>query len=171
MKRSILLLLFVLAGYATKVNAQTSNTIVQAVSSLSEHATLSSAITNCEMASLLNGQGPYTFFAPGNSAFEKLPRGALANLLKPENKMIMSRFINCHIVQGNLDAATISQNIERGGGSATFTTVSGNKLVATLENGKIKLTDELGGFALVTIKDIKAGNGIIHGVDALLMPR
>ena len=66
---------------------------------------------------------------------------------------------------------SIKQNIERGGGSAIYTTVSGNKITATLENGKMKLTDELGGFALVTMSDIKAGNGIVHGVDALLMPR
>lgn len=134
------------------------------------HTTLVAAVKAAGLAETLMGKGPFTVFAPTNDAFAKLPAGAVDSLLLPENKSTLQKVLTYHVVPGKMDAKKITQAIKKGGGRATFTTVSGDKLTATAHNGGVMLTDEKGGTAMVTTADVYQKNGVIHVIDTVVMP-
>ncbi|MFZ1702491.1 MAG: fasciclin domain-containing protein [Pyrinomonadaceae bacterium] len=136
-----------------------------------DHTTLVAAVKAAELVDTLKAAGPFTVFAPVNAAFEKLPKGTVDTLLKPENKKTLTGILTYHVVPGKQDAASIVKAIEAGNGKATFKTVAGGTLTATLEGKDVILTDEKGGKSKVTIADVMQSNGVIHVVDSVLMPK
>jgi len=152
------------------VNAQTADVVDVAISS-KDHTTLVAAVKAADLVNTLKGAGPFTVFAPANSAFDKLPKGTVETLLKPENKAALANILTYHVVAGNLKAADVLAAIKAGKGKAVVKTVQGENLTATLENGKVILTDEKGGKATVTTTDLAASNGVIHVIDTVLMPK
>ena len=136
-----------------------------------DHTTLVAAVKAADLVTTLKGKGPFTVFAPTNAAFAKLPAGTVETLLKPENKAKLAKILTYHVVSGNLDAAAVIAAIKNGNGKAVLTTVSGGKLTGSMENGKVKLTDESGNSAYVTAADLKGSNGVVHVVDAVLLPK
>jgi uncharacterized surface protein with fasciclin (FAS1) repeats len=137
----------------------------------SDHTTLVAAVKAADLVTTLKGKGPFTVFAPTNEAFNKLPEGTVANLLKPENKAKLAKILTYHVVKGNLDAAAVMAAIKKGNGKVVLTTVSGGKLTALLDMGKVKLTDESGNSAYVTAADLKGSNGVVHVIDGVLLPK
>lgn len=135
------------------------------------HTTLVAAVKAADLVATLKGTGPFTVFAPTNGAFNKLPEGTVATLLKPENKAQLAKILTYHVVSGNLDAAAVMGAIKAGKGKAVVTTVSGGTLTATIDGGKVKLTDEKGGSAFVTATDLKGSNGVIHVIDSVVLPK
>jgi uncharacterized surface protein with fasciclin (FAS1) repeats len=91
--------------------------------------------------------------------------------LKPENKASLAGILTYHVVAGKLDAKAVLAAIKKGGGKAVLTTVAGGKLTAEVVMGKVVLTDEKGGKATVTATDLAATNGVIHVIDAVLLPK
>jgi uncharacterized surface protein with fasciclin (FAS1) repeats len=152
------------------VNAQTADVVDVAISS-KDHTTLVAAVKAADLVNTLKGAGPFTVFAPVNSAFDKLPKGTVETLLKPENKAALANILTYHVVAGNLKASDVLAAIKAGKGKAVVKTVQGENLTATLENGKVILTDEKGGKATVTATDLAASNGVIHVIDTVLMPK
>ena len=136
-----------------------------------DHTTLVTAVKAADLVTTLKGKGPFTVFAPTNEAFNKLPEGTVANLLKPENKAKLAKILTYHVVKGNLDAAAVMAAIKAGNGKVVLTTVSGGKLTASLDMGKVKLTDESGNSAYVTVADLKGSNGVVHVIDGVLLPK
>jgi uncharacterized surface protein with fasciclin (FAS1) repeats len=136
-----------------------------------DHSTLVAAIKAADLVSTLKGAGPFTVFAPTNAAFNKLPAGTVESLLKPENKAQLAKILTYHVVSGNLDAAAVIAAIKKEKGKVTLTTVSGGKLTASMDKGKVKLTDESGNSAYVTATDLKGSNGVIHVIDGVLLPK
>ena len=134
------------------------------------HTTLVAAVKAADLVSTLKSKGPFTVFAPVNDAFAKLPAGTVENLLKAENKSMLSKILTYHVVAGNLDAASVINAIKKGNGSAELKTVSGGILKASIEDGKVKLIDEKGGTAYVTVTDLKGSNGVIHVIDNVVLP-
>jgi uncharacterized surface protein with fasciclin (FAS1) repeats len=145
------------------------NIVENAVNS-KDHTTLVAAVKAAGLVETLEGPGPFTVFAPTNEAFGKLPAGTVDNLLKPENKDQLKKILTYHVVAGKVTAKDLKKMIRAGGGKATLTTVEGGTLTASMEGGKIVLTDEKGGQATVTIADVYQSNGIIHVVNAVLLP-
>ncbi len=135
------------------------------------HTTLVAAVKAADLVTVLKGDGPFTVFAPVNDAFGKLPAGTVDYLLKAENKATLAKILTYHVVAGNLDATAVLAAIKKGNGSVSLTTVSGGALIASLENGKVKLTDEKGGSAYVTVTDLKGSNGVIHVIDTVVLPK
>jgi uncharacterized surface protein with fasciclin (FAS1) repeats len=135
------------------------------------HTTLVAAVKAAGLVETLKSAGPFTIFAPVNDAFGKLPAGTVDFLLKSENKATLTKILTYHVVAGNLDANAVIAAIKAGNGKAVLTTVSGNMLMATIDNGKVKLTDENGGLAFVTVTDLKGSNGIIHVIDTVVLPK
>jgi uncharacterized surface protein with fasciclin (FAS1) repeats len=135
-----------------------------------DHTTLVAAVKAAGLVDTLKGSGPFTVFAPTNEAFAALPAGTVDTLLKPENKPALTKVLTYHVVPGRLDAAALMQQIMAGSGKATLKTVQGETLTATVSDGKIKVTDEKGGVAMVTIADVMQSNGVIHVVDKVLLP-
>lgn len=136
-----------------------------------DHSTLVAAVKAADLVSTLKSAGPFTVFAPVNAAFDKLPAGTVANLLKPENKATLAKILTYHVVAGNLDAAAVTGAVKAGQGKAVVSTVSGGKLTVTVENGKVKLTDENGNSAFVVATDLKGSNGVIHVIDTVVLPK
>jgi len=136
-----------------------------------DHTTLVAAVKAAGLVETLKGAGPFTVFAPTNEAFDKLPKGTVDTLLKPESKKALTGILTYHVVAGKMDAASIVKAIEDGKGKATFKTVAGGTLTATLEGKDVILTDEKGGKSKVTIADVMQSNGVIHVVDSVLMPK
>jgi len=136
-----------------------------------DHTTLVAAVKAADLAATLKGQGPFTVFAPTNEAFGKLPAGTVDGLLKPENKAQLAKILTYHVVSGNLDAAALVAAINSGNGKVVLTTVSGGKLTGSIENGKVKLTDETGNSAFVTTADLKGTNGVVHVIDGVVLPK
>jgi uncharacterized surface protein with fasciclin (FAS1) repeats len=110
-------------------------------------------------------------FAPTNDAFAKLPAGTVDMLLKPENKDQLTKVLTYHVVATNALSDAIAKMIMDDGGMHPITTVAGGKLVAMAKDGKIMLKDENGNVATVTIADVKQSNGVIHVIDAVLLPK
>ena len=145
------------------------NIIENAVNSR-DHTTLVAAVKAAGLVDTLQGQGPFTVFAPTNEAFSQLPAGTVDMLLKPENKQALAKVLTYHVVPGNLTASILKQQIAQGGGRATLSTVEGEPLVARSTGTGITLTDEKGGVANITIADVKQSNGVIHVVDKVVLP-
>lgn len=148
-----------------------SKDIVDVAAGSKEHTTLVAAVKAAGLVETLKGKGPFTVFAPTNAAFNKLPAGTVETLLKPESKAKLTSVLTYHVVAGNLDAAAVIDAIKKGNGKAVLTTVNGQTITAVLDNGKVKLTDENGGSAYVTATDLKASNGVIHVIDAVVLPK
>jgi len=135
-----------------------------------DHTTLVAAVKAADLVGTLKSEGPFTVFAPTNAAFDKLPKGTLDGLLKPESKAALSGILTYHVVAGNLDAAAVVAAIKAGKGKAVLTTVNGAKLTASMKEEKVILTDSKGGTSVVTATDLKGSNGVVHVIDSVLMP-
>ena len=135
-----------------------------------DHTTLVAAVKAAGLVETLKSKGPFTVFAPTNEAFNKLPAGTVDNLVKPENKETLTKILTYHVVAGKVSAAQLLAKIKAGHGKAELTTVSGGKLTAMAKGKKIYLVDEKGGKAWVTIADVNQSNGVIHVINAVLMP-
>lgn len=146
-------------------------TIVTNASKASNLTTLVKAVQAADLTATLSGPGPFTVFAPTNEAFGRLAPGTLDQLLKPEQKASLAKLLTYHVVAGKLDAAALKSQVEAGGGTATLTTVEGQPLKATLENGALVLTDVGGGKSYVTQYDVEQSNGIVHVVNGVLAPK
>jgi len=156
--------------FASFVNAQSSDVVDVAISS-KDHTTLVAAVKAADLVATLKGKGPFTIFAPSNSAFDKLPKGTVETLLKPENKAALTNLLTYHVVAGNLKASDVLEAIKAGKGKAVVKTIQGESLTASLDNGKVILTDAKGGKATVTTTDLTATNGVIHVIDSVVMPK
>lgn len=155
---------------SVNVMAQDTNDIVGVAVGSEAHTTLVAAVKAADLVETLKSKGPFTVFAPTNEAFAKLPAGTVDYLLMPENKAKLAGVLTYHVVAGNLDATAVIAAIKKGNGKAVLTTVAGGKLTASIVDGKVILTDEKGGKATVTATDLKASNGVIHVIDAVLLP-
>jgi uncharacterized surface protein with fasciclin (FAS1) repeats len=167
LKPVLVALSLIFTGFA---NAQTSDVVDIAISS-KDHTTLVAAVKAADLVTTLKSKGPFTVFAPSNSAFDKLPKGTVENLLKPESKEALVKLLTYHVVAGNLKASDVLAAIKAGKGKAVVKTVQGENLTASLENGKVILTDEKGGKAVVTATDLTASNGVVHVINSVVMPK
>ena len=136
-----------------------------------DHTTLVAAVKAAGLVDTLKSAGPFTVFAPTNAAFAALPAGTVDTLLKPENESMLSGILTYHVVAGKMDAAALAKAIADGKGKASLKTVAGGTLTAKTAGGKVMITDEKGGSALVTIADVYQSNGVIHVVDKVLLPK
>lgn len=134
------------------------------------HTTLLAVMRASELEAILGADGPFTVFAPSDSAFEKFSKEEIAELLRPENKKEVQALMGYHIVAGNFTASKILKAMCRGAGKATFTTVQGDEITATMEGLDIILTDSMGNTARITSADYNQCNGVIHEIDGVIRP-
>ncbi|MEZ7506738.1 fasciclin domain-containing protein [Flavobacterium sp. Arc2] len=146
------------------------NIIENAVNS-KDHTTLVAVVKAAGLVETLQGKGPFTVFAPTNAAFDKLPMGTVETLLKPENVKMLQTILTYHVVAGKMNSADIAKAIKAGNGKAKLKTVSGGTLTAWMKGKKIYITDENGTMSQITIADVNQSNGVIHVVDAVVLPK
>lgn len=142
--------------------------IVGVASGSVELTMLVEAINTANVLKVFQLSGPFTVFAPTNAAFEKIPEADRKKLMK--NKAELARTLKYHVVGGTWNSTTLMTAIKHGNGFVDLPTLSGSKLKATVEDGKVKLTDEMGNSMFVTNADILATNGIVHVVDGVAHP-
>jgi hypothetical protein len=142
---------------ATESEMVTTNTIVDVASANPDFSTLVAAVAAAELVETLSGEGPFTVFAPTNEAFAALPAGVLDALLLPENKATLVKILTYHVVSGAVYAADVADGA-----------------VATVEGQSITLSTKDGvsvNKAKVVIADVIADNGVIHAIDAVILPK
>lgn len=156
---------------AAPAPTQAQGTIVAVAQGAGDFSTLVAAVQAAGLVETLNGAGPFTVFAPTDAAFGKVPAATREALMAPAGKADLTKILTYHVVPGRVDAATLTQQIRDGGGSATLTTVEGGTLTARAgADGSVTLTDETGGMARVVQADVAASNGVIHAIDTVVMP-
>ena len=147
----------------------TMNIVENAVNS-ADHTTLVAAVQAAGLVDTLAGDGPSTVFAPVNDAFAALPDGTVETLLQPENKDQLVKILTCHVVGAEVMSDALMGMIDDDGGVHDVPTLGGCVLKASYGDGVMSLTDEHGNVATVTIADVKQSNGVIHVIDAVMLP-
>jgi uncharacterized surface protein with fasciclin (FAS1) repeats len=148
-----------------------SKNIIQNAVNSKDHTTLVAAVKAAGLVDTLQGPGPFTVFAPTNEAFAKLPPGTVENLLKPENKGMLTKVLTYHVVPGRMTAINLMKAVKDGEGEAKLKTVEGDDLIVKQAGpGKLTVTDAKGDVAWVTIGDVLQSNGVIHVINAVLLP-
>ena len=185
MKKSVILALVLASAGTTAVVAKhhqmanpsvggaamvSTKTIVANASAAPNLTTLVAAVKAAGLVETLSSPGPFTVFAPTNTAFDKLPDGTVGVLVKPENKATLTKILTYHVVAGKLTATDIVAAIKAGGGKATLTTVAGEKISARLSGNNVVITDGKGGQSAVTTADVMQSNGVVHVIDSVLLP-
>ncbi len=156
--------------HASSASQQQSPNIVETAVSTGVHTTLVAAVQAAGLVETLSSPGPFTIFAPTDTAFAKLPDGTVATLVMPENKETLTGILTYHAVAGRVTASDLMGLINRHGGEATIETVSGGTLTARLSGETIVITDGAGRATAVTTADVGTSNGIIHVTDGVFLP-
>ena len=140
-----------------------SRNIIQNAVNSKDHTTLVAAVKAAGLVDTLEGKGPFTVFAPTNTAFGKLPAGTVDSLVKPENKATLTKILTYHVVAGKLEASDLTEGKK-------LKTVEGEELTVKRSGDKVMIVDAKGGSSTVTISNVNQSNGVIHVVDTVLMP-
>jgi len=161
MKRILALTLAVLSFSPLVINnvsaAPAGETVVGIAAGNADFSTLVAALKAAGLVDTLNGTGPFTIFAPTNAAFDKLPKGTVENLLKPENKAKLTAILTYHVVAGKVMAADVKTGMVK--------TVQGDELDVKVANGRVTVNG-----AKVSKTDLIGTNGVIHVIDSVVMP-
>ena len=139
--------------------AEAPKTVVDIAVGSPDHTTLVAAVTAAGLVETLSGTGPFTIFAPTNDAFAALPAGTVEGLLKPEAKDKLTSVLTYHVVAGNVMAADLSDG-------QVVKTLNGQDLKVSIKDGKVMING-----ANVTAADLVGSNGVIHVIDAVLLPK
>lgn len=147
-----------------------SKNIIQNAVNSKDHTTLVAAVKAAGLVETLQGEGPFTVFAPTNKAFDMLPAGTVSSLLKAENKAKLTSVLTYHVVAGKLDAKDLMEKVKMGKGTAMLKTVQGEDLTVMQKGNVLWVKDAKGNAAKITISDVNQKNGVIHVIDHVLMP-
>jgi uncharacterized surface protein with fasciclin (FAS1) repeats len=148
-----------LAGSQTRISGAEQKDIVETAVAAGSFTTLARALQAADLIQTLKGAGPFTVFAPTDAAFAKLPAGTLESLLKPENKAKLQRILKYHVVSGAVSSADVVK-------LTTAQAVSGDTIPISAGAGVVMIDK-----ARVTTPDVRASNGVIHIIDAVILPR
>jgi uncharacterized surface protein with fasciclin (FAS1) repeats len=153
---------------ATKDTSSVASDVVSALSSNADYSTAAQAVKAADLEATLKTGGPYTIFAPNNNSFSRLPAGRLDSLMKDPVKL--AALLKGHIVTGRYAKADIIKALTAGKGKATLTTLSGESLTLAISPKKtLQLTNAAGNTAEVTLYDLIGANGIVNGLNGILM--
>ncbi len=147
-----------------------SKSIVENAVNSKDHTTLVAAVKAAGLVDTLAGPGPFTVFAPTNAAFAKLPAGTVESLVQPQNKPTLTKILTYHVVPGTYTAQDLMALVKKGGGQAELKTVEGDNLTVMQKGKRLFVADDKGNTARVTIGNVMQSNGVIHVIDAVMMP-
>ena len=145
-------------------------TIVENASTADNLTTLVAAVKAADLVETLSSPGPFTVFAPTDDAFGKLPEGTVESLVQPDMKPQLTHILTYHVVSGTFDATDLMA-MAMSDDSSTIETVSGDTLTLSVDGNTLIVTDEMGNASRVIVADVFQSNGVVHGVDTVLMPQ
>lgn len=168
-------IVFILSAVALMMSVQTTQaqkakSIVDIAVSVDDFSTLVTALKAADLVPALQGDGPFTVFAPVNSGFAKIDSKTLNSLLQPKNKSALAGILTYHVVAGKITAADVVAALKKGKGSASLTTLNGARLTAVQKDGGIYLKDSQGNYSKIAKTDVMASNGVIHIIEDVVMP-
>ncbi len=168
-------IVFILSAVALMVSVQTTQaqkakSIVDIAVSVDDFSTLVTALKAADLVPALQGDGPFTVFAPVNSGFAKIDSKTLNSLLQPKNKSALAGILTYHVVAGKVTATDVVAALKKGKGSASLTTLNGARLTAVQKDGGIYLKDSKGNYSKIAKTDVMASNGVIHIIEDVVMP-
>jgi len=155
-------------AFSTVTNAQ--KTIVDVAVGNDDFSTLVTALKAADLVSALQGDGPFTVFAPTNAAFGKIDKNTLGSLLKPENKKALANILTYHVVPAKLMASDVVAALKKNKGKVEVKGLNGQVLTVMSKDGKIWIKDQKGNYSEIVATDVKASNGVIHVIDTVVMP-
>jgi len=144
---------------ATDISATIANT--------ADHSMLYAAIKAANLEVYLKGSGPFTLLAPDNTAFSAIPKSRMDSLMADTAKLAV--LVKAHIISGKFDKATLIKALVDGKGKTTLKTIGGQTLTVAVKNKKVEITDAEGNVAQVTSFDTPVTNGVVHGINGVLM--
>jgi uncharacterized surface protein with fasciclin (FAS1) repeats len=147
-----------------------SKNIIENAMNSKDHKTLVAAVKAAGLVGTLEGKGPFTVLAPTDEAFAKLPKGTVEDLVKPENKEMLTKILTYHVLAGKYNAKQIWAAVKTGNGKAMMKTVEGESLTFWTKGNDLYIKDVKGNDAKVAIADVNQSNGVIHVIDTVLMP-
>ena len=171
MKKSIISILTLILLVIGQSSFAQKKDIVDVAVSVDDFSTLVTALKAADLVGALKGDGPFTVFAPTNSAFAKIDANTLGSLLKPENKKQLSSILTYHVVSGKLAANDVVAALKKGKGKVDLTTLNGSKLKVVQNDKGIWLQDSNGNYSKITKTDVMGTNGVIHIIDSVVMPK
>lgn len=168
-------IVFILSAVALMMSVQTTQaqkakSIVDIAVSVDDFSTLVTALKAADLVPALQGDGPFTVFAPVNSGFAKIDSKTLNSLLQPKNKSALAGILTYHVVAGKVTATDVVAALKKGKGSASLTTLNGARLTAVQKDGGIYLKDSQGNYSKIAKTDVMASNGVIHIIEDVVMP-
>lgn len=152
---------------AATTTTEAASDVVGALASNADYSTALAAVKAAKLDSVLKVGGPYTIFAPNNISFGNLPAGKLDSLLKDPVKL--ATLLKGHVVTGKYAKADIIKALTAGKGKTTLTTLDGQPLTLSLAGSKLQLTNAAGGTAQVTLFDLIGANGVVNGLNGVLI--
>jgi len=147
------------------------NSIAGKAMSNDDLSTLVSALKSAELDAMLSEPGNYTVFAPSNNAFDKLPEGTVDNLMKPENKEMLQKVLQYHVVSGKMTSDKFAESIKGANGKYKFKTVAGEELTAMMDGDQFMIMDSRGKKSQVVQGNVDASNGIVYVINDVLMAK
>lgn len=155
--------------FSTAATAQ--KTIVDVAVGNEDFSTLVAALKAADLVSALQGDGPFTVFAPTNAAFAKIDEATLGSLLQPENKAALSNILSYHVIPSKLMAADVVAALKKNNGSVEVKALNGEVVTVMSKDGKIWLKDQNDNYSEIVATDVAASNGVIHVINTVVMPK
>ena len=170
MKKLVFILTIILSvAFPKNVTAQ--GTIVDVAVNNKDFSTLVTALKAADLVGALQGDGPFTVFAPTNDAFAKLDSKTLSSLLEEENQKALANILTYHVVSGKLAASDVVAALKKGNGSVDLTALNGQVINVMQKDGKIWLKDTNGNYSEIVATDVMGSNGVIHVINSVVMPK
>ncbi|MBO3116232.1 fasciclin domain-containing protein [Winogradskyella sp. DF17] len=169
--KKFILVLTTFVAFTVSQNATAQKTIVDVAVSNDNFSTLVTALKAADLVGALQGDGPFTVFAPTNDAFAKVDKNALNSLLQPENKKALANVLTYHVIPSKLMASDVVAALKKGNGKVEVKALNGQVLTVMQKDGKIWLKDQNGNYSEITATDVKGSNGVIHVIDTVVMPK
>lgn len=170
MKKLVLSVTMILCvAFASSLSAQ--KTIVDVAAGNKDFTTLVTALKAADLVSALQGEGPFTVFAPTNDAFAKIDAKTLSSLLEAGNKEALANILTYHVVSGKLAASDVVAALKKGDGMVELKALNGQVITVTQKDDKIWLKDSNGDFSEIIATDVMGSNGVIHVIGTVVMPK
>ena len=169
MKKLVLILTIAMTLVISK-NVVAQGTIVDVAVGNKDFSTLVTALKAADLVGALQGDGPFTVFAPTNGAFAKLDSNTLSSLLEAKNQKALANILTYHVIPGKLTATDVVSALKSGNGSVDLTALNGQVINVMQKDGKIWLKDLNGNYSEIVATDVMGSNGVIHVINTVVMP-
>ncbi len=169
--KKLVLILTTFMAISFSQNSSAQGTIVDVAVGNENFSTLVAALKAADLVTALQGDGPFTVFAPTNDAFAKIDKSTLNSLLEPKNQKALANILTYHVVSGKLTATDVVAALKKGKGKVELKALNGQTLTVTQKDGKIWLKDQNGNYSEITATDVMGSNGVIHVINSVVMPK